>query len=480
MKKLVTLLLVVAMMLSVAAVSASAEEPKKLIWWTLSSSDAPIDAQMVVDAANAISAEKIGVTIDLQFKTSEQMTLDLETGEYYDMIFTCSWANNYDGNARDGYFYDITELVKEETPTLYEAIDPWWVGAIVNDRIFGIPALKDLGIQVFFRINEDFAKEINFELGEEMEFADIEPYLAAWKDEHPNEYPLHMTKSGLSGFWQVHQRIVSSYLVIPYESENPTTVIPVWEDETYMNMLRCLHSWYELGYINPDAATNDSLPVDLHTPVRSGTAWNGYKGWSNPDTYGFNVKLVQYIGPYMSRTSMQGALHAINAAASEENAIACLKYMELLYTDTAFRDILAYGIEDVHFKYLDNGTVLKLQQGKDNYNFDVYYTGPVVSASVVSGSETVLGEPDQWEQVYENYKNAVISKTGSFSYDGEKTVDLRTALYAIYSNYNAELVTGTIDPDEAMATIAEQMYEIGLQQVIDDVQAQLDDYLAAQ
>ncbi len=482
MKKLVSLLLTVALLLSLVSAVAFAEEPKKLIWWTTSGGDAPIDAQMVIDAANKISAEKIGITIDLQFKSYDQITLDLETGEYYDMIFTCSWFNDFDGHARDEYYYDITDLVKTETPALYAAIDPWWTGAIVNDRIYGIPALKDLGIQVFFRMNEDFAKEKGIELPEEMAFGDIEPYIAAWKADHPNEYPLHMTKGGLSGFWQVHQRIVSSYLVIPYRAagtDAATKIIPIWEDEEYMGMLRLLHKWYELGYINPDAATNESLPTDLGTPVRSGTAWNGYKGWSNPETYGFNVKLVQYIGPFMSRASMQGALHAINAGASEENAIACLKYMELLYTDTAFRDVLAYGIEDTHFKYLDNGTVLKLQAGKDNYSFDTFLTGPVVSASVVSGSEEVLGDPNQWDMVYENYKKAVISETGSFVFNGESTADLRTALYAIYSNYNAELVTGTIDPDEAFAEISKQMYDIGLQQVIDEAQRQLDEYIAA-
>ncbi len=480
MKKLVSLILVLAMMLSLCAVSAGAEETKTLVWWTITGGDAPIDAQKVIEAANKISEEKIGVKVDLQFMTSDQLTMSLNAGEYYDLIFTCNWFNNYDENARNEYYYDITDLLADY-PDLYNAIDPWWQGAVVNDRIYGIPALKDIGIQVFFRMNSDyFENEKGMTLPDEMKFEELEPYLAAWKADHPNEYPLHMTKSGLTGFWQVHQRVVSSYLVIPYEAtgDAATTIIPIWEDETYMNMLRCLHKWYELGYINPDAATNESLPMELGTPVRSGTAWTGYKGWSNPETYGFNVKLVQYIGPYMSRASMQGALFAINAGASEENARASLKYFQLLYTDTAFRDILAYGIEGEHFNYLSNGTVLRTELGKSNYSFDTYCTGPVVSASVVSASESLLGEPDQWAQVYENYKKASISAIGSFSYDGTDTEDVRTALYAIYQNHFNELVTGTVDPDETFAKIAAEMYAIGLQDVIDDAQSQLDEYLA--
>ena len=491
MKKLVSLALVLAMLLCVGITAASAEEPIKLIWWTTTMGDAPIDAQKVVDAANKISAEKIGVVVDLQFKNSEQLTMDLEVGEYYDMIFTCDWYNDFDYNAAAGYYYNIDGLLQEHAPALYAAVDPWWSAAtltVVDEDteeeitgIWGIPALKDLGIQVFFRLNQDFFEgEMGWTIPETMEFADLEKYLEAWKAAHPNEYPLHLTSSGLTGFWQVHQRIVSSYVVIPYETEEPTKVIPIWEDQKYMDMLRCLHKWYNLGYINPDAAINKSLPMELRTPVRSGTAWNGYKGWSNPATYGFNVKLAQYIGPYMSRASMQGALHAINAAASEENVIAALKYWELLYTDTQFRDILAYGIEGEHFEYLENGTVIRTDLGSENYSFDTYATGPVISASVRSASREVLGEPNQWDMVYEQYKNAVIAPVSGFQYKNEAYDDLRTALYAIYSEYQDELVTGTIDPDETYAEIARQMNELGFQDMLEDIQAQLDEYMAAQ
>ena len=493
MKKLVSLALVLAMLLCVGVSVASAEEPIKLIWWTSTMGDAPIDAQKVVDAANKISAEKIGVVVDLQFKTSDQLVMDFDAGEYYDMVFTCDWYNDFDTNAAEGLYYNVEPLLKEHAPALYDAVDPWWKAAqlevtmededgeeIVVDGIWGIPALKDLGIQVFFRLDQDFYEgEMGWTIPETMEFADLEKYLKAWKDVHPNEYPLHMTKSGLSGFWQEHQEIVGDYLVIPYITDEPTKVIPIWENERYVNMVRCLHKWYELGYINPDAAINESLPMELRTPVRSGTAWNGYKGWSDPSVYGFNVKLSQYIGPYMSRASMQGALHAINAAATEEKAIAALKYFELLYTDTAFRDLLAYGIEGEHFTYASNGTVIRTALGSENYSFDTYVTGPVVSASVRSANETVLGDPNQWDMVYEQYEKAVIAPVSGFRYDKGDYADLCTVLQDIYMEKYSELCTGTLDPDEYFATVSAKMYELGLQDVIDDVQAQLDEYMAS-
>ena len=68
-------------------VAACAKAPTHLIWWMYSASgDAPAALQEVFERANAISAEEIGVTVDLLMKTDSQVSLDLNTGEYYDMI----------------------------------------------------------------------------------------------------------------------------------------------------------------------------------------------------------------------------------------------------------------------------------------------------------------------------------------------------------------------------------------------------------
>ena len=475
----VTLFVFLALLLIPACVSA--EEPVHLIWWTYSDSgDAPAALKEVLDRANAISREKIGVTVELLMKTESQFALDLNSDEYYDMIFTCDWCNDFDANAQRGYYYDLTDLVQTEAPELYAAIDPWWDIGTLNGRIYGVPMLKDLGAEVFFRMNSDyFEGEKGLTLPEEIAFADLEPLLAMYKEDHPTEYPLYLTKSGPLGMFQTHERIVGNYLVIPYSkagTPDGTKIIPVWEDEEYMEKLRCLHKWYELGYINPDAATTEDMPYTLRNPIRTGTAWTGYKGWSNPEIVGFNVKLVRFIGPNMSRSTQQGSLIAVNAAAPEENVKASLKYMELLYTDRDLRDTLAYGIEGRHFSYYE-GTVIRTELGSEEYTLDNFQTGPAVSASVVSANTEVLADPDQWIKVYEGYQHSQMSDTQGFSFDTDTMEAERAVLSALWNNRLAELVTGTIDPDETIAVVRQEMEDAGLKQLQEEAQRQLDEYL---
>ena len=116
MKRILSLALVLTLVLSMGLISAKAEGTQKIIWWVYG--DAPIDVKMVVEAANKYSAEKIGVEVDLIFKTDEQFATDMGSDTYYDMTFTCDWANSFVDNVVDERFYDITDLVKTATPAL--------------------------------------------------------------------------------------------------------------------------------------------------------------------------------------------------------------------------------------------------------------------------------------------------------------------------------------------------------------------------
>ena len=149
----------------------------ELIWWVYTpSGDIPDDVEEVLERANEISREKIGVTVKMLYKTEEQFDLDLQTGEYYDMTFTCDWCNDFDRNAGNGYYYDLTEMVEKDTPELYKAMDPWWEIGTLKGKIYGIPLLKDLGAEVFSRMNSDyFEGEKGLTLPEEMAFEDLEP-----------------------------------------------------------------------------------------------------------------------------------------------------------------------------------------------------------------------------------------------------------------------------------------------------------------
>ena len=479
MKKLLSLVLVLSMVLTMGLSIAQAAEPTKIVWWVYAASDAPIDTQMVVDAANAYSADKIGVTVELVFKNEEQFGLDMSTGVYYDMTFTCDWANDFVSNASDEMFYDITDLVKTATPALYASMEEkYWTNAgSLNGRIYAVPTLKDMASQQFFRFDKDRFEAIGITIPDYMTFAELEPMLEAYKNAYTDLYPLMMGKGGLTGMTNSAQWIAGSYLCSPYHlagTERENQIIPFWEDEVLMERYELLSKWYRMGYINPDAATISSIGSDIRAAIRSGSAWPGYySGFSS--WAGINVEGSCYAGPFMSLATMRGAMNAINAAATEEQAIACLKYLELLSTDRTFRDILRYGVEGTHFNYVDvDGVkaVERTEQGNANWSMDAFVTGSVVNASVTSNAIY------DWEEIFEGYEKAIISTLGTWSFIDDNVEAECAACAAVMDKYTAELLTGTIDLAEKLPIIKAELEAAGIYEIQKEAQAQLDAYLA--
>ena len=468
--KRISLILIFMFLLSgCGSAGKGKDEPIRLRWVTYETA-VPSDLKEVIAAANAYSADKIGVVVDLELQPKEMINLIMASGEYYDIVFTSEWLNNYDINASKGLYYDITDLVREETPALYDIIGEYWEAADIDGHYYAVPTLKDMGSEMMYRINADyFEGEKGMGIPEKMTFADIEPYLAAYKEDHPDKYPLAMDKSGVPGFTKFLDSVIDNIVFIPYEDGEPR-VIPIWESDELMERYRLLHKWYKAGYINPDASAIESTTADKSIPVRFGVAWRGYQGYSNPADWGFNVKTPIYDGPYLSRSTEQGAMLAICSACSRERAAAALKYIELLNTDRRFRDIFGYGIEGKHFEYLDNGTVLRTETGHERYNVHLYPLGSVVNASVESISRDIKADPDQWSKVYEGYReDAVRSRTGDFVYDQTGKADIIAAVTAIYANYSTDLSTGTADPDVVIPKMRSEMEAAGIGELIDDI-----------
>ena len=480
-KKIISLIFIVSLIISVFSGCSSTDEGKdgiiRLRWVTYGAS-VPDDINKIVEAANAYSKEKIGVVVDLEIQPTEMINLIMASGEYYDMIFTCEWLNSYDSAASKKLFYDITDLIESETPELYGIIGDYWECAKLDGRIYGVPTLKDMGTEMMCRFNSDYYEgQKGMEIPEYMTFEELEPYLEAYKKDFPHKYPLGVSKGGIPGFVNFLERIVGNLITIPYKSETPKAV-PIWECEELIERYRLLHKWYTLGYIHPDASALESTAIEKDTPVKFGVAWRGYSGYSNPADWGFNVKTSIYDGPYISRATEQGAMIGICAGCDETHAKAALKYIELLNTDRKFRDILAYGIEGVHFEYLENGTVLRTREGIDRYQVSLYPFGSVVNASVESVSRDFLSDPDQWKKVYEGYKEyGIFSKTNGFVYDKTRKEDIIATVNAIYSNYSTDLMTGTSDPDVVIPKMKEELVAAGIYELLDDVNSELEKHL---
>ena len=501
MKKVVALLLAAVMLLSLVSF-ASAEEYVKLTW-VQGNSPAPIDNAMVLEELNKISREKLGVEVEILYMSSDEVQTSIQSGEVYDMYFTCSWFNNFNKNVSDGIFANIWGKVQEWTPDLY-AIMPeniWNLARSTDGGLYAIPVKKDYAPMNFIVYDAQVAQDAGIEMPEAINSWDeLTPYLEALKkamEANPElgQYPVNVggRPAGMETSFDFIDRI--PLIGVKFGTTN---VISVFDDEDVVDRYRTMHKWYEMGLVNPDAPTLNEYSVDkkLHQ-ISFEQAWNDY---DYTPARGFWVEMVKYSGPFVNTDGVQGAMNAFSVTLEDDPARfeLAMKYQELVNTDKQYRDILCYGIPGYHFNYRDvlddDGNVLgqvivRTEVGQSNYTPWDFSQAALDLASLEATEETLNGtypKPvlDQWDKYFAECEAAPVSKISGFTFNYMEPIDF-SHQYAEISNITAEYMRniqcGAVeDTDAAIAEMRAKMEAAGLNDIIAEAQRQLDEYLAGQ
>ena len=480
MKKVFALILAAVMMLSLCSFAA-AEEPVKLVWFMYTASEMPIDWPEVEEALNAYSAEKIGVVCEYKYMDESQVALATQTGEYFDIAFTCDWWNDYATNVAAGMFRDITADL-DNYPALKDSIvDLAWEGVKVNGGIYAIPHMKDIGYEVFWILNSDyFLNQKGLEQDSYITFDGIEKYFEMYKADHPDDYPFKMSKGGITS-WKncLVDWLNMDYLIgLEWEAqgtEDEHTVKSALEIPAFVNRLKKIHEWYQKGYINPDAAVTDSMPRAQAGVVQSGQGWFGAETvWANVIKQ--PIYISRYDGAFLSTSSIRGSMTAVSSFS--EHPQEALALIQLMNTDPWYRETARYGIEGKHYTRNDDGTVTRTELGSSNMGVQAYAQGHyTLGALEASPFPEVPTDIHQWEKTMANYANATLSAAMGFTPDLSPVETQCLALKAVIEEYMPELQTGTSDPEVVIPEMLERMNEVGLQDIIAEVQAQLNAFL---
>ncbi len=454
---------------------ASGEVPT-LIWLNGDPGTIPPDNDMVEEEMNKITVDKVGVKVHTLYMNGDTVRLHISSGDYWDMAYTCAWYNLYNEQALKGYFADITEKVKTVTPELYEYIpEILWSGNTVAGVLYGVPILKDYGMEIFWRFDADLYDDLGMEIPDRMSFDDLGTYLAAAKEAieagNPNtsryDYAMMDIPGGLdSPFDYMYSPILGlPFSAMGTEDENKIVFYRAHEDS--MARYRTLHEWYKAGYISPEAPTRDQ--VSVYSAVKSGQGFYGADAiWSSGDN--FRQYISRFDGPNISTNSiMNNTAISVNSKYIDES----LKYTELINTDKNLRDMLRYGIEGHHFNYTDDGLVMRTDKA------DGYKPWPFSQASYgLSSVEAAPGvdvDPNMWDVIFKTYEEeARTTNALGFHFDPAPVESELTALVSIWDKYNKPLCSGIADPEVEVPKLVADAEAAGLDKVLAEAQAQFD------
>lgn len=441
-----------------------------LVYWTIGGT-VPSDFQQDIDTINDYLAEKIHVKLDLKIAGygdyDQKMNTIINSGEPFDMMFVNN--TNYGRFVKMGAFADITDKLQSEAPDLYHLLpEQLWKGVMIDGKVYSVPSYKDSSMTQFWNFDDQYVQKYNIDTSGIKTLQDLDkPFRDMKKGEGKGFYPLQLSQGGspFSGFFNEYDGLTAGLYPLGVKVDDKSrTVVNTIEQPDIMANLKLLHQWYMDGIINPDA--NVLTEPQKKLPFVSAQGWpsaiatwqtlNGVKKYD-----AFKVS-----GPLYSTETIQGSMNAISSNSKHKDE--CLKFLQLVNTDSKLRDMLAYGVPDKTFQYVGDGVVKKLT---DTWPLAAYTQGTFFNMSVTEDAD-----PKQWDEVKAQNEEAESSIMLGFSLDLTNIQNEMSGCLAVWNKYRYDLLTGASDPETVVPKLNAELKSAGFDTIVSEAQKQINEF----
>lgn len=437
--------------------------------WVTIGNGMPTNYDTWISSVNSYIGEKIGVNLEMEVipwgDWDNRRNIIVSTNEPYDIIF--GNGNNYVADINLGAYADITDLLEANMPGLMELMpDKYWDGVRVKDRIYGVPTYKDSSITNYAIWDKELVDEYSLDIKSLISLDSMTETFETLKADK-NDYPVYVKNDGLYFIFDVYDQIGGGTQILGVRfDDKDARVCFTLEEKDIMDQLKIIHEWYEKGIINPDAATLTEGRVYNMWRVAQGWESAGVTSWG--PQMGKDVVVQQIEKTILSNETVRGSLNmvSINTKYPEK----CLQLLDMVNCDTKLRDLFYYGEEGVNFEYTADGKVHKIN---NDWALAGYTQGSFFTVTTLDTDEF-----NQWDEVKALNEAAESSVMLGFTFDTNAVSDQLANCREIWMRYRSEVMTGVQDPEVVVPKIKEELMKAGWQNVIDEAQRQVDEFMA--
>lgn len=250
--------------------------------WVTIGNGMPDNYDSWISKVNEYVGEKIGVNVEMEVISwgswDDRRNIIISTNEPYDIIYGI--GKNYTSDINLGAYCDITDMIDENMPELNKLMkEECWTAVKVNDRIYGVPTYKDIGVSNYAVWDKELVDEYNLDIASMTELSSLTETFEKLKADK-NDYPVYVKNDGIYHIFDVYDQIGSGTQImgVRYDDEDARVCFTLEEPDIYSE-LETIHEWYKKGIINPDAATLSEGRVYNMWRVAQGWESAGVTAW---------------------------------------------------------------------------------------------------------------------------------------------------------------------------------------------------------
>ena len=456
--------------------------------------------EAVQDAINAYVEPLINANVEFQIISwgdwDNKALTALQSGEEIDIFFTADWKS-YVRSVTQKLFTPLNDdngehgnLLEKYGQGILNSINPAFItGTQINGVNYAVPTNKELCVPMGYIVNMDAADEVGLDPTTIKTLEDFEPYLAKYKELHPELYG-YLNDGGWGDEPWVPNEVngLTGNLIAqkfdPDENGNfDETWYSVWETEEDKKHVETMYKWFQAGYIHPDSPLS-TFDVGSSAPFAAGE-WlfisaplkgDGIKANELVVASGnLNLRTQEIYcqGKVCVTTHAGGSMLAIPVAS--ENPVKAMKYINLMHTDSNLLDMMLFGVPETMWHFADDGRV-----ELDDTSWYGAHGAPWTLGNTAIQHVTTNEDPEKNKRLQEYSKDAIMHPSLGFRYVVPTELEAQWAsVNNVQDAMNRSLLTGAVDPATALPQYISDLKAAGLDEIKADVEKQYNEWKAA-
>ena len=487
-KRSIALILSLAMVLflTLSAYGGASDLDHAELKWYIIGDGQPLDMGVVMDELNVTLKERINVTLDLQVldwgSFVDRIQIMSSSSEPFDLCFSSGWTMFY-AQAAQGYYADLTDLLPAYAPKTMEMAGDLLETFKVKGQYLAVPNLQGMAYKDYVLFNADIAEKYN--IPDKVDgLPGLNEYFAAIKEGEPQlKYVFYLagladTSMGSFTFGNPdpYKRPYNVAQTGVYKVLQPDGSLKIeWDPTTLPGSMENAR-WKYMAY------NNGWTPADVLTMQFSRDEFiNGnvaaiYIGL-NPDdsktrqNWGDNFKKVDISAPLILFGDMiSGA--ATSVSYHSQNKERAVMLMELVNTEPEIFNTLVLGVEGKHWVRDSDGF---WTDGPDRAGYPMAGYGWSIGNDFIKFPEKGT-DPNTPALVQAFDQSAEVEPAAGFVPDLESLSIQLANISAL--NEILPFTFGLVDPEVAGPELRDKLIVAGIQDIADEIQRQLDAFLA--
>ena len=456
--------------------------------------------EAVQDAINAHVEPLINANVEFQIIgwgdwDSKALTA-LQAGEKIDIFFTADWKS-YMRSVTLNCFLPLNDdegeygnLLSTYGQGILDSLNPAFItGTQINGVNYAVPTNKELCVPMGYIVNMDAADEVGLDPTTIKTLEDFEPYLAKYKELHPELYG-YLNDGGWGDEPWVPNEVngLTGNLIAqkfdPDENGNfDETWYSVWETEEDKKHVETMYKYFQAGYIHPDSPLS-TFDVGSSAPFAAGE-WlfisaplkgDGIKANEMVIASGnLNLRTQEIYcqGKVCVTTHAGGSMLAIPVAS--ENPVKAMKYINLMHTDSNLLDMMLFGVPETMWHFADDGRV-----ELDDTSWYGAHGAPWTLGNTAIQHVTTNEDPEKNKRLQEYSKDAIMHPSLGFRYVVPAELEAQlAAVVNVQDSMNRSMLTGAVDPSTALPQYISDLKAAGLDEIKADIEKQYNEWKAA-